>query len=226
MAVPVRQSTSAAASSGSTSSLPCNAPAGVVSGNLLILQLGVSTVSITITTPTGWNKVTEISDAPTDRAKTAVYWRTADGTADDTPTISFSGNCACEAFISRITGHYASAPIEGYGSSYDNDASVLVASGSSLTADCLLFLCFVIDSGTVTGEPSGWSVVGTGGPVAIWKIYTQNKTAAGAYGGQTITMFGQVVGQEGTSNIVIVIASQAGGDPDIVADLMGQSFGL
>lgn len=226
MAIPVHQSISASAGSGSTASLATSAPSGVSSGDQLVLFVGVSTIGVTITTPTGWTKVAEIADAPTDRARAALYVRTATGGSDDTPTISFSPACVCEAYIARATGQYASAPVDSSATAYANISTPAVATVTTGTTDCLLYMFLVIDSGTVTGEPSNWTALTGTVTFAIWRVYKRNAAAIGSYGGETITMFGQVVGQEGTANIVAAIASGASGDPDVTEDLYGATVGV
>ena len=92
------QSIGAFASNSDSSSLAPGAPAGVVTGNLLVAATGNRAASQTISTPTGWT----ILSLTTERAR--VYGRIADGTGDDTPTFDWSGSNDSYAVLLRYDG--------------------------------------------------------------------------------------------------------------------------
>jgi hypothetical protein len=74
-------------------SLAPGAPAGVAVGDLLVLVSESRSITATAATPTGWNLVTGFPKRSATSAGGTIYvWtRTADGTATDTPTVTWSG---------------------------------------------------------------------------------------------------------------------------------------
>lgn len=96
--------------SGSDDSIETTAPAGVVSGDLLVLF--ATSGAGNYVTPTGWTQLNSWSTWFGTRHH-ILYWRIADGGANDTPTISVdTGNW--RAVMYRISGHDPTTPIDTY----------------------------------------------------------------------------------------------------------------
>lgn len=182
MAIPVVASVGAAAA-GIGTSFSTNAPSGVSTGDMLILSVGTS-VATSITTPTGWTLIDAVSEG-FGTCRQALYYRVADGTSDDTPTVSItSPNDYC-AFIVRITGA-ASSPVDvkATGSGTASTTPTL-PSVTTLVANDLALCSMTLNSGSLTGNPSNWTQQADstfGG--ADMRIWTQDAASTGSYGGE------------------------------------------
>jgi hypothetical protein len=115
-------------------SMVCNLPSGIVSGDLLIVVLGRSGIAGTVTWPAGW---TEIEDQATIRPLAYAY-RIADGTEGSTITVTSSNSRTFSAMAFLIKNHASStsAPVDGTsatGTSTDaNPPSVTPSWGSTV----------------------------------------------------------------------------------------------
>lgn len=104
-----------AATTGSDSSAETAAPSGVVSGDLLVLFYAYrGTATITPTTPTGWTARESNNETTSTYSGIWSFTRIADGTGDDTPTITLSGSPSSGWFtvILRIDGHDGTTPYD------------------------------------------------------------------------------------------------------------------
>ena len=100
MTFPTRQSNTGGAAASSSISHVVNMPAGVTSGDLLVIIFGTR-ASRTITEPSGWTKLSQSAGSNT---SLAVIYKKSDGTegADETVTLSANAWAAWETY--RITG--------------------------------------------------------------------------------------------------------------------------
>lgn len=144
-----------------------NLPAGIASGNLLILLLRAQ--GTTTFTVSGWTQLaTSTADGSGDR--TSVYWRRADGTEGSTVTVGLSNSFKGAAIAYRITGAadpQITSAATGTNTAPDSPITSTLPAGDYL----FLTLAGIEGEGTVTGSPSGYtnSVTassGTGGAVA------------------------------------------------------------
>lgn len=100
--------------SGSGTSTSTNAPSGVTSGDLLILDVSIEAASGTITTPSGWNLIGTAVETGVADSRVSSFWRIATGGGDDTPTVSHTSVAAggSKTYIRRYTGHDPTTPIQ------------------------------------------------------------------------------------------------------------------
>lgn len=110
-----------------TDTITPTAPSGVVSGDLLIFSLRTSNGG-SVPAITGWTLLVQWTNW-FGGYRSAVYWRIADGSADDTPApfvIASVAEWICA--ILRVDGHDPSTPIDAYSANATEDNS-----GSSYT---------------------------------------------------------------------------------------------
>lgn len=156
----------------SSASASPGAPAGVVSGDLLVLGVmtDMSGFSTTDRLPsvTGWTKVGTHENANNVNFQQHVFWRKADGTADDTPTVTATESLgSIQAGIIRIDGQHATAPLDDIVQGHDDSRPIAVgdltvAEDGSLAV--AVVSSYLTDDGDCTG-PVGYtqrSVNGSG----------------------------------------------------------------
>jgi hypothetical protein len=204
-------SVSAVATGDTAASLACNAPSGVTSGDLLVLCIGNSTTTRTITTPTGWTQIANVQDGFGSQ-RGAMYRRIADGSSDDTPTVSFGGTCDSAAFILRITGQHATTYLDTSASaSQTSGATAAIPSITTAEADELLIAMVSVDDATISSDPSGWTQVAlfnAAGSVAhTLGVWSRAAGAAGSYGTETVNLSFS----EQATRIVSAFKAAAGG---------------
>jgi hypothetical protein len=118
---------------GTASPAAVNAPAGRVSGDLLIVYVAQDSTTRTITTPTGWNLVTG-SPLTSSTHRSSVFWRIADGTTTDNFSATLSGATNWIAFMLAYSGVDGTTPLDGVTPSATSDASsVTVATTGTVT---------------------------------------------------------------------------------------------
>ena len=93
-----------ATASGTGTSISTNAPAGVQVGERLVLVVVVE-ANITPATPTGWTQ-RDTDVTATHSCNLTIWDRVADGTANDTPTVTLS-SATYTAIIVRLTGKHS-----------------------------------------------------------------------------------------------------------------------
>lgn len=135
----------------------------VVAGNLLLLVTGVRAASQTVTSePTGWTQLTLQSTNTT----IAVYARIATGTADDAPSITWSGTSYRYGWIEQFSGDVytdlttvllGSVATEG-GST---ETTLLAPSFSAPSANNALLILFSAKTKTATGNGSTFTPPGS-----------------------------------------------------------------
>lgn len=211
MPAPVLQSISIAAES-TTSSLAMNAPSGVVSGDFLV-AIAICEERRQADTPTGWSLAHYIQSGTVNIGQT-VFYRVADGSADDTPTITFPAapSQGATGFILRINGQASSGAFDTSASAFSAFTSVLavptatVADNDSL---CLLFVSHAALSQTCSVD-TGWSeVLESSGAYTSVAAYHQT-AAAGTSPAGTITWSGS--GRHLASVVIIKPAAGSAGN--------------
>jgi hypothetical protein len=114
MAVPTFRAAGAAVFSANNVANPTSlspaTPAGTVAGDLLVIVTCSRSISATVSTPSGWTLPTGFpkSHGTTSGGRIYVFTRIADGSATDSPTLSWSG------VTTGTTGDSCSARMLGY----------------------------------------------------------------------------------------------------------------
>jgi len=193
---------------GCSRSISPSTPAGS-SGDLLIALVS-SDDSATLTPSTGWN--TLLSSNPTATHTAAIYWRFADGSANDNLTVS-KGTGTCNVMIGRMArfqGVDTSNPFDTgqpipasnctaggtrVKCSYQSATSVTSGTETTVTANALLLFAILIrDNNTTDASGDGFTGAfdtgtGTGNDAEVALNYRQESTA-GAKGPFTVTKGG------------------------------------
>jgi hypothetical protein len=156
MAVTYQSISAVAHGSGGTATT--NAPSGVSVGDLLLLFLGTQT-SAASTTPGSGTWAIAKAKTGVSQAQVEVFWKIADGTADDTPSITLNGSNDWQTYIVRCTGHHATVPIGDSDSNNGTGTTVAVTPITVSDAGSLVFLCTqtVLTSDTISSFPSGYT---------------------------------------------------------------------
>jgi hypothetical protein len=195
-------------------SLVTSAPAGLTTGDLELLFSLRAGTNLAFDTPSNWTLLENAADN-FNASRMQAWWRIADGSGSDAPTLtrSSASNCDAHASILRITGHDAVTPInaaESTGASAST-TSPPVTSITTTEANCLLITGFGTSGVLITGTPSGWTQKALTNAVtnvtAELAIYSLDAVSAGAYGGQTATL----ASSTRYTNAVIAIKPAAGG---------------
>lgn len=174
--------------------LGSNAPSSVATGDLLVM-IGAFLTNPTLNAVTGWtNRVNAIEVHNTSR--TAIWDRIADGSATDTPTVTWTTSNDAKLVILRFTGNSATPyDTEGHAGEYFFTTPTL----SSLTTaetDEIAIAVANNNTGNATSTPSGWtqrvdSANGGGVDVGL-RVWTRAAATVTSYGGQTFTSSGSV----------------------------------
>lgn len=167
-------------------SLATNAPSG--SGGQLVLAV-VNSTSNSITTPTNWTQEGNAADGFSGQ-RTAVYTRISDGSADDTPTLSFGGSTDATARIVRLSGTHATTPRDTQATQTQTSGSTAAVAGiTTAEADEVIVAVIGTDGATINSDPSGWTQRSinndTTRSLGIW---TRTAATAGAYGTETVNL--------------------------------------
>lgn len=138
-----------------------SAPSGVVAGSLLLLFCSVRhSGGESPGTPSGW---TLAGSTEPSSARAYCWYRYADGTTTDTPTIDLGANASqgLQLVMLRLTGAADSSPIDSTNGGSGTSASALAIPTSSVTADgSLATTLFTINTGgsAVTNSwPGSWT---------------------------------------------------------------------
>lgn len=117
------------------------APSGKATGDLLLLATAARAATETLTTPSGWTLLLDTTSTVNDSC--ALFARIADGSANDTPTLDWSGSSQGAAQIAAFYGDVftdlanivAHSAVAGVTS---NVADIPIPALTVTTADCLL----------------------------------------------------------------------------------------
>lgn len=171
-------------------------PAGLASGDTMIMCVSIGTNSRTVTTPAGW---TQISSSPSALGgfaaseSMAVFYRVAGG-AESAPTVSVSGSCDFQIDILAFTGVDAVTPVEVNALGAWLGASNTVYAFPTVTTlaggDGILLVSWD-DSGsgnqfTITG-PAGYTTISQPSGIDRFTALLGSKSAAGATGALSVT---------------------------------------
>lgn len=138
------------------------APSGVVAGDQLFMFVGCSDTGLTMPSVTGWGQVATLTHG-------MLYGRVADGTADDTPTVTVSGIGAGDVLIAQIarwsgvletTG---SSDLGAVGTNQGNASAQNIATpGLTVEHDCsvVLALAMKLDDWTSVAGPAAFTEIG------------------------------------------------------------------
>lgn len=117
---PVVAATNANSDTGNDTSHSVDLPAGIQSGDLLLIFWADRERTSTVTTPTGWTVLYSQTHGSDRRA--ICYYRIADGTEGSTVTITSSGNLRTAHNTYRISaGTYTGIPVAGTPSTGNNE---------------------------------------------------------------------------------------------------------
>jgi len=207
MAVPVLASSSSFHDTGNSTSRTCSVPSGTVSGNWLLLAVGIDSAA-TVTTPTGWTLVKSQTDT-TAFGTLYLFKRKADGTEGANITIASTSEY-CTGVCIRVTGADSTDCIDVI-SAANGEIGVRgnVRFGQCWAAytDSLLFAVSFIDSGATTfsSGPSGFTSViqeaggSSGNAMGTW----QKDQAAQGYTG-FVTATTAATGEQHASFLVVI----------------------
>lgn len=189
--------TTGAVTESSGTSLATSKPTGVVGGDLLVLLVGRELGS-TWNTLTGWTLDANASVSTfSSTSRCDAYYRIADGTADDEPTLTSAADQSQTAVMLRITGH-AATPFDVAGNTgAGSSASDTVIPTPALTiAENASLLVGVAMNRTETVSytwPAAWTEHvdhGSGGTIVRphrMGVATR-EVAAGGYASENITL--------------------------------------
>lgn len=184
-------------SSTGSSSLNCDKPTDVISGDLLLLIAMNDDSSATAFTDNkaGWNFIDTSGDGNSD-AHVAAWWRAADGNEDSTETITSQGNDEWICWYVRVTGADITNPINDFFFSQLSPGNPTSVTGVTTGVDnTLVFYGLSFDG----GDGSPFSVSGTG-----WEERdefqtgtTGNSDVSGTWGNRNLT----IAGASGTATV-------------------------
>jgi hypothetical protein len=151
--------------SSGTASLTPGAAAGTALGDLLALEVVNKYPAVTVVTPTGWiagaSRASALGGTGVDAGDVlvSVFWRIADGTGTDAPTVTFNGTPnSATAIIScwTLSATKTTAPVFAVGSQDTNSLSwsVPFATDPGLTTNdmCVVFSGKNVDTGRVSAH--------------------------------------------------------------------------
>jgi hypothetical protein len=118
-----------------TTSLAMNAPSGVAVGDTLIAAVACE-AALQANTPSNWTLINYRVNS-TSGIATTTFWRIADGTADDTPTITFGSTptVLAKGTILRLSGAHASAPIDTFAVASDPGFATVATIATATVAE-------------------------------------------------------------------------------------------
>ena len=219
MAAPVIQ-TITGTPTGSSTSHTVSLPAGIQSGDGLLLISG--TRSCTVTTPSGWTQLYEINDATNGVANACLY-RDADGLEGTTLAVTISTTLPAAWYAFRITGvDFGTTPPEagtatsGTGSTTYDPPSVTHSGG---TGDYVYITCnsHSVYTHNVSQYPTNFTgdnlsqesaAVASSSELAIATL-----TATGSSGTAYPNAFTWSTDRDDAGNTIAVRASGGGGGP-------------
>jgi hypothetical protein len=173
---------------GSGTSIATSAPSGVAVGDLLVLC--VSTQHDTAgTVPSGWTLGANASPS-SGAIQSCVFWRVADGTASDTPTVSLSLSDGYGAIILRITGNDTAAPFDVAATySQSSGASLSIPAVTTSTASSLLITLASLPTNLFSGSPSGWTTEHSSSVFTAIRVWSKAASGPGTFGPDTEALF-------------------------------------
>jgi PKD domain len=168
-------------------------PAGVASGDLLILQF-IANATSTPATPSGWTALFGPTTTTTYGNKCYVFWRVAGGSEPSTVSVTISTGQGA-GIMSAFTGANTSAPINVHAEATlpggGTSPTMTTPSVTTTVANTMLLRMYWAHDGTAVA-PAGtdteiYDANAPGQPCAI-EAATSTQTAAGASGTTTATL--------------------------------------
>lgn len=146
-------------------------PSGVVSGDLLVIVVGIEEDGdgTILEALSGWTKEFEYGDDSTD-CRVAMYWKIATGSEGATETITRTTGGAGIGWYLRISGAN-STPIHLVGTEGQGTGTTLTASSITTTTDNTLVIAILSFDG---GDGFPFTVSGTGWPSSFDTNQTEN----------------------------------------------------
>lgn len=173
---------------GSGSSIVTSAPSGVAVGDLLVLFVSTEH-SQANTTPTGWTLAGSAS-VGSGQIQSVIWWRIADGTADDTPTVSLTLADDHEALLIRLDGQDATTPFDTadtYTQVSGTTPEVPLITTSVSNGFVLAFSTLPIN--IYASSPSGYTTEHSSSIHTAIRVWSKTVGAAGAYGPDSFGTF-------------------------------------
>lgn len=217
----------------SGAALSPGAPSGVAVGDLLILNTAQRSSSLTPPTITGWT----LADSNATNATSAIYVRIAAGSADDTPSVDWSGTTGCFAWIDCYTGDVYKGDIRSlvvrFNAENGTGTVPLCPTLTNSKDNCLLHVLGVKlktatsnDATTLTAPASGsltkrQQFIGTGTHLVAGSASVQQSTAAD-YDGTDWTIDGTAE-SNGGNGIAIAIRTDEGEVSNIFVDTVTEN---
>ena len=182
-------------------SLTPGAPAGKAVGDLLFLIVESRGIATTVTTPSGWTAVSgsPFTSGTASGGRIYVFTRVADGTATDTPSVSYSGATSGTTGDSTGAGILAytgvSATVDAAGVTTDLSAQtttsaitgVTTATGGSLVLSITMKIIDFSGSSSVSGGTERVDTLTTSGTGHGLEIYDTMVNPPGVSGTATVT---------------------------------------
>lgn len=220
--------------SASNASITPGAPAGAQVGDQLRLFTGTRTVGATLSTPPSANWTLLALNDPASQGL-AVYAKIADGTADDTPTIQWTGTVTQFAWIEAWHGDVYAGDLRTLVTNIvpselgSQAAPILPALGVSGADRQVIVFAFknksaTSNDATTITPPAGFTLrnqfIGTGNSVAAASATLQQTTAAD-FAGADFTING-TADSLSTTGIAFAIRTTTGGISTIVPDAVSE----
>ncbi|KKT72903.1 MAG: Glucan endo-1,3-beta-D-glucosidase [Microgenomates group bacterium GW2011_GWA2_44_7] len=198
------RSTSGSNNGAGGTSLSIGAPAGVVSGNVMVAQVTVRGATTAITPPSGWSLIRR--DNTSSSLGNALYYKVSSGSEPASYSWSFNSSQKASGWVVAYAGVNNSSPIDAHSGKYNDSTATITAPSVTTTGsnDRLLFIVTVTTSTTIT-PPSGFTqrVIATNTGNSTSYVADKALTSSGATGNQ--------IGTEGSSysNIGELVALRA-----------------
>lgn len=237
MAVPVLAGTSTTVGVGDgEGTIDVNIPAGVVSGDLILLHCANDNNGDgdTYDAVTGYTQIAEAGSSTSD-AYVTTYYRVSDGTEGATQTVTYTDQAQTSSlgWASRVTGAHQTTPIDVIGadtvsSSGDLDVSE-ITTGEADTLAIAVGGHDGEDGHPATTSATGWSLSksddegGGGSGGASMAVLEKDMASAGLTGNGTIAWDSS----DGSAGFMFSIApAAAGGGPSAIAASTSIAFSL
>jgi hypothetical protein len=128
-----------------------------------------------------------------------VYYRVADGSGDDTLTVTFSGTPAVgsQGVVLRISGHDGTTPFDTSAATPNNSVNPVQVPSVTTSESGALVLVFLgsAASDLDTGPSGGYTLEVQSEPSANTLLgWSREVGAAGSYGGENVTLTGGIFG--------------------------------
>lgn len=218
------------ASSTAVGTIATTAPAGRVSGDLLLLS--VTHQAASVTTPTGWTSCGARGTAGTGATLLTVdvFYRFADGSATDTPTLTLASSVAVGWNMLRYDGVASVGTLDGYATASDTTAGSNIVAPAVTTAktDSVVISTYAGLGGvaSITTAPASSTQrsaasgsTGSNSTAFARLVYDRTTTTSGSNGGGTL-----VYAQSTSTHVGVSVALRAGGQSQLTYTGADQTY--